>query len=224
MTKSETATSSTRTVVVEDTESITGTGYTFSAIQSSGVSGAFDGYVPGTSTTGPVNWASDPQDESGTVQFTKTVTVVRAIDSDGTLSDTASIDLTDAVDVEAAAETTFTTDPKIDLVINKSLGFTVANDTVWKFEVKDSGDNVEANVEITITGGNNFGSVTVNDLDPDTYTVTETEVPAGWVPESNPQNVTLSLPDCEGSVTFTNNPADNFYAQVEVKKMTDPDG
>jgi hypothetical protein len=36
--------------------------------------------------------------------------------------------------------------------------------------------------------------------------------------------VQLALPDCENSVTFTNNPAANFWAQVEVAKITDPAG
>ena len=213
------------TLVVADTESITegALRYDFSAVQSGGVSGAFlDGYT-GDFTDGPVDWESDPQSASGTVQFTKTVRVERGYDVDGKLEDTASIDLTDTTDLSATAATTLSTDPKIDLVINKNLGFTVANDTVWKFEVKDGGDNVEANVEITIPGGSSSGSVTINDLDPDTYTVTET-ILDGWVPTGNPQNVTLSLPSCEGSVTFTNNPADEFYAEVEVKKMTNPTG
>lgn len=211
------------TVEVLDVEEIAGTGYTFSALQSGGVTGAFDGYTPGDTTTGPVTWLSDPQGDSGTVQFTKTVTVERAIDSNGTLSDVASIDLTGTIDVEDTASTTFTTDPLIDLVINKNLGFMVANDTVWVFEVKDSGGNVEANVEITIAGGSNTGSVTVDDLEPDTYTVTETGS-NGWVPVGNPLNVTLSLPSCEGELTFTNNPPTDFFAQVEVQKMTDPTG
>ena len=213
------------TVVVDDTESITdgAARYDFSAVHSGGVSGGFIGYTPGTATDGPVVWKSDAQGDSGTVQFTKTVTVERGYDINGKLEDTASIDLTDITDVSATAATTFTTDPKIDLGINKNLGFTVANDTVWKFEVKDSGDNVEANKEITIPAGSSSGSVTVYDLDPDTYTVTET-VLDGWVPAANPQNVTLSLPSCEGSVTFTNEPSEDFFAQVEVKKMTDPTG
>jgi hypothetical protein len=214
------------TVVVEDTESITlgADRYDFSAVQTGGVSGAFlNGYIPGTLTDGPVDWASDPQGDSGTVQFTKTVQVERGYDVNGKLEDTASIDLTVATDVSASAATTFSTDPKIDLVIKKNLGFAVANATTWTFEVKDSGGNVEATPQITIAGLATFGSVTVNDLDPDTYTVTET-VLDGWVPTANPQNVTLSLPDCEGEVIFTNNPAEDFFAEVEVKKMTDPTG
>jgi len=213
------------TVVVEDTESITlgAARYDFSALQTGGVTGAFIGYIPGTLTDGPVVWNSDPQSDSGTVQFTKTVQVERGYDINGKLEDTASIDLTDTTDVSATAATTFSTDPKIDLVINKNLGFTVANDTVWAFEVKDSGGNVDATVNITIPGGSSSGSVIVDDLDPDTYTVTET-VLDGWVPTANPQNVTLTLPDCEGSVTFTNNPAQDFFAEVEVQKMTDPTG
>ena len=212
-------------VNIKDVEDISGDHYKFSATKTSGFSGAFqNGYVEGTDTTDPVTWLSDPQSTSGTVKFTKTVTVDRGYDVDGKLSDTASVDLTDVTDVEATASTTFTTDPKIDLVINKKLGFTVTNDTKWKFEVKDSGGVVKANVEITISGGSASGSVTVYDLDPGKYTVTETALPAGWKPTSNPQDVTLSLPSCSGSVDFTNNPADNFYAQVEVKKITDPAG
>lgn len=212
-------------VVVDDTESITlgASRYDFSAVQSGGVGGSFSGYIPGTTTDGPVLWSSNPQSGSGTVQFTKTVTVERGYDINGKLEDTASIDLTDTTDVQASAATTFSTDPKIDLVIKKNLGFTVTEDTVWQFSVKNSSNVEVATPQITVTGGTSAGQVTVNDLDPDTYTVSETVV-AGWVPAANPQNVVLSLPNCEGEVTFTNNPATNFFADVEVKKMTDPAG
>ena len=77
---------------------------------------------------------------------------------------------------------------------------------------------------ITIPAGSTSGSVTIDDLDPGTYTVEETGVVDQWVPASNPQNVTLALPSCGESVTFTNNPADNFFAEIQVKKMTDPPG
>ena len=214
-------------VVVTDVESITaGTVYyDFSAAKTGGVSGAFVGYTPGDFGDGPVNWESSPQSDSGTVQFTKTVRVQRGVDAAGTLEDTASIDLTDTTDVTATASTTFSTQPLIDLVINKSLGFTVANETVWDFVVKAGAcDGSEvATAQITIAGGSGSGTTTVHDLSPGTYCVSET-VPSGWVPAGNPQNVTLTLPSCEGSVDFTNNPAAGFYAQVEVKKITNPTG
>ena len=59
-------------VVVSDTESITGTGLAFSVAAPS--VGAFTGgYVAGASTTGPVGWQFTATN-SGSVTFTKTVT------------------------------------------------------------------------------------------------------------------------------------------------------
>ena len=218
-------------VTVTDTESITlgASRYDFSATQSGGASGSFDGGYSGAWTDGPVGWTSDPQSGSGTVQFTKTVRVERGYDIDGKLEDTAAIDLTDTTDVSAMAATSFTTDPKIDLKINKNQGVTLSNAATWKFRVcttndcTDSADPV-ASKEITIPAGSSSGNVTAEDLDPGTYYIVEYDLPTGWVPTANPQMKTLSLPSCEGEVTFTNNPAANFYAEVEVKKITDPAG
>lgn len=219
------------TVVVHDEESITAgeDRYDFSTTDPSGAAGTFDGYVVGTLTDGPVLWASESQNDSAEIVFTKTVRVERGYDVNGTLADTASINLAEGITSEANASTTFTTDPKIDLTIDKELvynggPFPVANDTEWTFEVKDSSDAVVGNVTITIPAGSTSGSVTIDDLDPGTYTVEETGVVDQWVPASNPQNVTLALPSCGESVTFTNNPADNFFAEIQVKKMTDPPG
>ena len=212
-------------VIVTDTESLTlgAARYDFSAAQTGGVSGNFLNGYAGANTDGPVDWQSDPQTDSGTVQFTKTVTVERGYDVNGKLEDTASIDLTDTTDVSASAATTFSTDPKIDLKVTKTLGFAVSGDTTWDFTVKNSLDVVVASPQITISGGLTYGEITVDDLDPGTYTVTETVV-SGFVPAANPQNVVLSLPNCAGQVDFVNNPASNFFAQVEVKKMTQPAG
>jgi hypothetical protein len=219
------------TATITDTESIVSDNglLSYSVDSFSGAGGAFDGYTAGTITKDPVVWTSDVQSNSGSVTLFKTVYFDEPTITSGTLSDfavlTASDNFTARFPNTGTVDIGITTDALFDLTINKYLGFAVANDTLWKFKVEDSEGNVVASRSITIPAGSSSGSADpVTDLATGTYTVTEIEIPPFWVPSSNPQDVNLALPDCEDSVDFTNNPAANFYAQVEVKKITDPTG
>lgn len=217
-------------VQVDDNEVITGDHYTFSATKSGGtMPGDFIGYTPGTSTTGPVLWSSDNDlSDNDTVVFTKTVVVERGYDTDGTLSDVATVNLTPTSALSATASTTFNTQPLIDLTIHKSLTFTVTGDTEWNFKVHEgtsclADNDVVASPKVTVAGGSTSGQVTVDNLDPGTYLVCETPA-SHWTPQQSSQSAVLTLPSCSADVTFTNSPAQDFYAEVEVRKVTYPAG
>ena len=79
------------TADISDSESITGTGLTFSVATPS--VGAFTGgYVAGTATVGPVGWAVDDVSASGSVTFNKTVILAAGtFATSGTLTDTANL-------------------------------------------------------------------------------------------------------------------------------------
>jgi hypothetical protein len=107
-------------VTVTDSESITGAGLAFSVAAPS--VGAFTGgYTAGTSTTGPVNWSASVTD-SGSVTFTKTVTVDQARITSGSLSDTATIkDAAGATLDSANASVAITADADVNLTVNKTI-------------------------------------------------------------------------------------------------------
>ena len=219
-------------VTISDTESISGTGFAFSTLDPTGASGAFDGYTPGTSTTGPVLWDSDPQSASGSIVFTKTVTVAPWIDTSGTLSDTATLPLTDATDVEASASTSLSAMPLVDLTIAKTIPDILQGDEeiLCYFTVKDSEGMVVASPVFTFTAGETSEQTTLNDLDPDMYTVIEGEC-GGLVPDGDSmQNVDLTLAgadgyeDCSATASFSNLIPAIDYATAEVNKVTFPAG
>jgi hypothetical protein len=219
-------------VTISDTESISGTGFAFSTLDPTGASGAFDGYTPGTSTTGPVLWDSDPQSASGSIVFTKSVTVAPWIDTSGTLSDTATLPLTDATDVEASASTSLSAMPLVDLTIVKTIPDILQDEETidCNFTVKDSVGTVVASPVLTFTAGETSEQTTLNNLDPDMYTVIEGEC-GGLIPDGDSmQNVDLTLAgadgyeDCSATASFSNLIPGEDYATAEVNKLTFPVG
>ncbi|MDX1747534.1 MAG: hypothetical protein R3324_16490, partial [Halobacteriales archaeon] len=89
------------------------------------------------------------------------------------------------------------------------------------FNVYDSSQNlVEQDVAITFTAGETSDSATVTDLAPGSYTVQEEPHESGdWKAQGN-ETAEIVLPDCSGSVTFTN---DHGPATARVAKVTVPD-
>lgn len=55
------------TAVIDDSQSSSGDGLSFSIDSVEGTSGSFSAYTPGTMTTGPVSWSSGSQSDSGSV-------------------------------------------------------------------------------------------------------------------------------------------------------------
>ncbi len=190
-------------VVVSDTESITGTGLTFSVAAPS--VGAFtDGYAADASTTGPVGWEYTATD-SGSVTFAKTVYVDEPRITSGTLSDTATITGDGACRPrQCRADVDITTDALVDLTINKTIpeGSLRSGESVtFDFDITGP-DSFADTASITINFGDLTGSTDLTGLAPGEYTVSE-QPQAGWADHS-PQSDTITLPDCAGEVTFNN--------------------
>jgi uncharacterized repeat protein (TIGR01451 family) len=190
-------------VVVSDTESITGNGLTFSVADPS--VGAFTGgYVADASTTGPVGWEFTATD-SGSVTFEKTVYVDGPMITSGQLSDTATITGDGDVVLDSAElDVDITTDALVDLTINKTIpaGSLRAGESVtFDFDITGPDDFADT-ASITIEFDDLTGSTTLSGLAPGEYTVSE-QPQAGWADHS-PQVALIALPECDDSVSFNN--------------------
>ncbi|MBA4170358.1 MAG: DUF11 domain-containing protein [Chloroflexi bacterium] len=190
-------------VLVTDTESITGTGLSFSVAQPS--LGAFTNYTADASTTGPVDWEHTAT-ASGSVTFVKTVTVDEPRITSGSLSDTATIVGDGQTTLDSDSESVaITADAEVSLTINKTIpaGALRSGESVT-FDFNISGPNdFEETAQITFTfGGLTTGSATLTGLAPGEYTVSE-QPKAGWATQED-QSTSIDLPDCAGSVSFEN--------------------
>lgn len=232
-------------VKVADQETISGSGFDFSAIQDfTGVTGAFIGYTPPDFTTGPVNWLSDEQSVSGTIEFTKTVRVQPFLDTTGTLADVATLmsAADDSVLDTADANVTLSTNPLAKLTINKTIPQNVADSLepgqkiIISFAVTREGDAGYLNTfDMEFGPGDTLKSVTLDDLTPDTYHVEETgdlfddgvnpPVDSLLSPISgNPQHADLnatSLETCAKTLLFENG-VGTQPPVVKVQKITVP--
>lgn len=192
------------TVVVTDTESISGDHLSFSVATPS--VGSFSGYTAGTQTTGPVNWSSGPVSNSGSVTFTKTVYVDEPAITSGSLSDTATITGDgDAVLGTANLSVPITSSASVSLTINKTIpadALRSGESVTFDFDVTGpNGYSDTASITFNY-GGSTSGSVTLTGLEPGTYTVHE-QPEANWATQPD-QQTDVELPDCSGSVNFTN--------------------
>ena len=206
--------------VITDVENITGGGLTFAVNSATGASGTFqNGYATGTFTTGPVTWVSGTQAGDGSVTFHKTVKLDPKQVTSGTLTDTATL---------LASPGGFTTSSgplnvgiassaSVSLSINKSID--VLLDEQVSFGFNYSGP-VNGSATVNIAAGQLSGSATVLNLPPGTYTVSEQNPGSAWTPGPN-QQVTIGVPACSGSVSFSNqfNPP-----SAKAIKITQPPG
>ena len=203
------------TNTITDTESITGSGLTFSVAAPSVGSFVDAGnglYVAGIHTTGPVDWSYEASD-SGSVTFEKTVYFAGTGDADGTLSDTASSDLTE----DATLDVDITSSSIATLTINKTTDVPVNGDTVFEFTV--TGPNGVDVVNVTVPNGTTSGSATLGGLDDGNYLVTETDT--GDYNEEAPKAFTIVAGECADSVSFNNTLR---RANIIVDKVTNPAG
>lgn len=211
------------TATIDDLESITGAGYSYSADSFSGASGAFGlGYIAGTPTTGNVGWTSTSQSGSGSVTFAKTVYIAAATSGSGTLSDTATLTASDGFTTNAGLNIGLSASPTVELTIKKNIPGGIigtGESQTFTFDVK-SGATVVASPTITFGPGETTDTVTVSGLNPGSYTVSERQE-ADWPAVPDPQNVNLNLPTCSQQVEFTNsfNPA-----AARAVKVTVPSG
>ena len=193
--------------VITDSESITGTGLSFSVAAPS--SGAFTNYTAGDSVTpgSTVEWSSGTVSGSGSITFAKTVSVDQARITSGTLTDTATVTSTDGQTTLATSDPLnigITTDAQVALTINKTIpegSLRSGESATFNFDVTGP-DSFEDTASITINFGDLSGSTELTGLAPGEYTVSE-QTQAGWADHS-PQSDTITLPDCAGEVTFNN--------------------
>lgn len=205
--------------VINDTESITGSGLSYSTDSVSGASGTFDGgYVAGTPTTGSVSWTSASQSDSGSATFSKTVYVTPKVSTSGSLDDTATLTGSDGFTTSAQASVSLSAHPLVSLTINKTISAVAGTDQTFHFDV--SGPTPSTGNALTIAAGHTSNSITLTGLEPGKYSVHEETPPSPWVAPSD-QSVDLSLPSCSGSVSFANTFAP---ATAQVAKVTNPAG
>jgi uncharacterized repeat protein (TIGR01451 family) len=216
-----TITTTNGTAVITDSEGITGTGLTFSVDSTSGASGNFTGYTPGTHTTGPVSWTSDIQSGDGSVTFNKTVYVDQPRQTTGSLKDTATVTGSDGFTASATGTVDITTSAQVSLAINKTIPDVLqgTQTQTFGFQVQDGSNTVVASPSVSFAAGDTSQSTTVSALQPGSYTVSENPA-AGWDAQS-PQPVSINLPSCSGSVTFHNTVPP---AHAKAVKVTNPDG
>ena len=191
-------------VVVTDTESISGAHLSFSVATPS--VGSFTNYTAGTDTTGPVNWSSGAVTNSGSVTFTKTVTVDEPAITSGSLTDTATLtgDNDQVLDSDDAT-VEITADASVSLTINKTIpgdALRSGESVTFDFDV-DGPNGFSDTASITFFyGGATSKSVTLPGLEPGHYTVSE-QPKTNWA-EQPDEETDIDLPDCEGSVSFDN--------------------
>ncbi len=221
---------------INDTESISGTGLTFSTDSFSGASGSFDGgYVAGTPTTGPVSWTSASQSGSGSVLFDKTVYVTANTVTSGKLTDTATLNGSSGFTASATGSIDISAEAKVSITIDKTISAGVlvngATQTFYFDLCKNapltcaSGDpDYVTTASIMFAAGDTSKSATVTGLDPSMYTVQEQKA-NGWN-SSGPQTVDVSVGEggavkCSGTASFTNSIAP---AHAQAIKVTIPPG
>ena len=193
--------------VITDSESITGTGLSFSVAAPS--SGTFTNYTAGESVTpgSTVEWSSGTVSGSGSITFAKTVSVDQARITSGTLTDTATVTSTDGQTPLATSDPLnigITTDAQVALTINKTIpegSLRSGESATFNFDVTGP-DSFADTSSITINFGDLSGSTELTGLAPGEYTVSE-QAQAGWADHA-PQSDTITLPDCAGEVTFSN--------------------
>src|SRR5438067_929100 len=212
---------------INDVESITGSGLSFSADSFTPSNGSFDnGYVAGTKTTSNVSWTSASQTASGSVQFNKTVYATKGtIEPSGNLHDEATLTGIDGASANASADIPISVNTIASLTIDKTIPNILqgADTATFLFHVKSTDDVNAADVastSITFTAGQTHKTASVSNLTPGVYYVFEDTAP-GWNPNSNSVHVDVSGAACGGTASFTNTAE---LAAARVKKVTNPAG
>ena len=212
--------------VINDAESITGSGLTFSTDSFSPNSGSFDGgYVAGTATTAN-SWTSNTQTGNGSVQFNKTVYATKgAIEPNGNLHDVATLTGSDGFSTTASADIPISVNTVASLKIDKTIpNILQGNETAtFLFHVKSTNDvNAQdvASTSISFAAGETHKTATVSNLAPGVYYVFE-DAASGWQPNPDGVQVDVSGAACSGTASFTNTAE---LAGARVKKVTNPAG
>jgi hypothetical protein len=238
------------TAQITDTESMTGTGLTFSVAQPAFGSFA-NGYLVDTQTVGPVVWNSGIQTGDQQVEFVKTFQLDAQRVTSGLLTDTAMLVGSDGFTTQSTPIiVSVDSSASVKLALSKEIPpiLTGGEKLDVNFLITRAHDPSYQRVEIiTFAGGDPLvKSVQLSGLVPDDYTVLETGSlyypdPATCGDACNPtantglqaqgsdtRTVSLSLgpegkvTQCAGTASFINIQAPEVKAKAQVKKLTAP--
>jgi hypothetical protein len=240
-------------VFIEEVEHLAntiGTGLSFSTMAPVGATGTFGldesldpdaPYIPGTATVGPIHWTSNPQTGTGSIVFTKSVSVAqRGYEYEGTLKDTATLPVGAGVTTSASASTALSTNPLADLKVTKTIpqgtadSLDMGEKIVVSFEVKGPSFLDPYKFDLTFNPGDAAEEKMIEGIKQGTYSVEETQAlfyPAGGgapVPANlvalggNPKSADIAAPKCSEMVAFENIAAQTLPAKAKVIKLTDP--
>jgi len=166
-----------------------------------------------------LDWLSPSFSGSGTATFTKSIQYSGSGPAAGSLVDDAVLTASGGFSVDSGPVTTaVSAEAQVNLTINKSITppanvtFTFHVYNSANTEVFDPKTGLPPVIAFTSTGSNN-GSVELDGLQPDTYTVTEDAV-TGWSETDNNSHAVdlsgISSATCANSVTFANSQPDAY--------------
>jgi hypothetical protein len=210
------------TATINDVESITGSGLSFSVDSFSGASGSFDGgYIAGTETTGDVSWTSDSQSDSGSVTFDKTVYFTAPGNVSGELDDTATVTGSDGFSASTDASVAITAHTQATLTVTKTIDVPAHGDLTFDFTLNGGGFTNDP-FSVVISDGDTSGSNSVSGIDTSSATsVTIHETNSNGFAPAADATVNFAAGSCSGSTTISNT---HEPATAQAKKITDPTG
>ena len=211
------------TAVIDDTQSISGSGLEYSIDSVTGATGSFAGYTLGSRTSSPVTWTSASQSGSGSVTFRKTVYAAKGtIEPAGLVSDQASVTGANGFTAQAATSSDVSVNTLARLSLTKSIPPGVitrgTESATFRFDAVLA-DDTAASPQVTLEAGETSKTTQVSDLAPGLYTVSERPVD-NWLPVEA-QEIDLTGSICEGSLDFANVPEP---ANARAVKVTVPAG
>jgi hypothetical protein len=214
--------------VINDVESISGSGLTFSVDSVTGASGAFDGgYTAGTHTTGPVSWTSASQSGTGSVTFHKTVYASAATVVTGSLDDTATLTGSDGFTTSDDASVDVSTEASTSLNVSKTTSLKIASAQTFTFHLFDGATNTAtgdiATVNMPANSNGPVSSNTITGLSP-TGTYYFKEDAQAPYPAQTTSSVTFSLvagnaSSCSATINVSNQ---SPPTTAQVQKITNP--
>jgi hypothetical protein len=225
------------TALITDVESISGTGLSYSTDGFSGAAGSFqNGYVAGTETTGLVTWLSATQNNSGFVEFDKTIYLDGKQVTTGTLSDTATLNASDGFTAQASASVNISSTVFGKLTVQKTVPDVLEPGERLEvtLHVERNGGGYSNDVVLTFNAGDFSKSELLTALQPGIYTVDETQTlffAAGsnvgqvinlLVSDGPKQSLSLGAQQCEDTVTIVNTVPQIEPPRVRVQKTTAP--
>jgi Prealbumin-like fold domain len=219
--------------IIQDSESITGTGLQFSVNSTSGASGSLTtgdykslggtDYTLGTKTVGPVYFESASQTASGSVTFNKTIYFTGPGDVTGSLDDTAALNGVDGFSTSDDASISITAHTEATLTLTKTTSVPADSNLTFQFTVTGP-NNFSAPLSVDVNQGETSGSNTLGGLEDGQYTIHETDS-QGFAPAAD-KKFTVIAGACTVTESISNSfgPASADATKVVVPGTADPTG